>query len=86
MSPFPSYFKAFKKVRDATFNSHKDDNNCRSYVEEAIRTGKALGEFGLTIIPKMHLLMHVPAFCEAVDAPLSKFGDQGFVQVCANRF
>ena len=76
LSPFLAYFRAFKKVRDAAFNSHTYDTNCRAYVEEAIRTGKALGEFGITVIPKMHLLLHVPAFCEAVNAPLGKFGDR----------
>ena len=81
LAPFLSYFRAFKKVRDAAFTSTEYDSNCRAYVEEAVQTGKALGEFGLNFIPKMHILMHVPAFCEAVGAPLGKFGDQGIEQV-----
>ena len=81
LTPFLDYFRAFKKVRDGSFNSHTYDVNTPVYIEEVVKTAKALKPFGLNFIPKLHMMLHVPAFCERVGAPLGKFGDQGIEQV-----
>ena len=81
LTPFLLYFRAFKKVRDGSFNSHTYDPYTPVYIEEVRVRAKALEPFGLNFIPKLHMLLHVPAFCEMVGAPLGKFGDQGIEQV-----
>ena len=81
LTPFLTYLRAFKKVRDAAFTAKTYDRNCPVYIEEVMEKAKALKQFDLNIIPKLHILQHVPAFCEMVDAPLGKFGDQGIEQV-----
>ena len=79
--PFLVFFRAFKKVRDAAFNSVKYDDNCPAYIEETMAAAKTLEQWDIELLPKWHLLLHVPSFCESVEAPLGKFGDQGVEQV-----
>ena len=81
LSPFLRYLRAFKKVRDGSFNSHTYDRNTPVYIQEVVETAKELKQFGLNFIPKHHMMLHVPEFCEMVNAPLGKFGDQGIEQV-----
>ena len=83
LAPFLAYFRAFKKVRDAAFTSypHQYDRNCPAYIEEVLETSKALEKFGCNFIPKLHMLLHVPGFCEDVNGPLGPYGDQGIEQV-----
>ena len=78
---FLTFLRAFKKVRDAAFNSVSYDRNCPIYINEVVTSLEALKQFGVTFIPKFHLLHHVATFCEKQNAPLGKYGDQGVEQV-----
>ena len=86
LAPFLAYLRAFKKVRDASFGSYprQYDRNCPAYIQEVLKTSEALEQFGLNFIPKLHMLLHVPEFCESVNAPLGDFGDQGVEPVIIN--
>ena len=76
--PFLVFLRAFKKVRDAAFNAISYDVECPVYVEETVKALAELKKFGVNIIPKFHLLFHIPTFCESHgNVPLGKFGDQG---------
>jgi hypothetical protein len=81
LRPFLVLFRAFKKVKDAAFSTVKYDANCPVYIAEFLQAAKNLEQFNINLLPKWHLLLHVPAFCESVGAPLGKFGDQGVEQV-----
>ena len=78
---FLTFLRAFKKVRDAAFNSVSYDRNCPIYINEVVTSLEALKQFGVTFIPKFHLLHHVATFCEKQDAPLGLYGDQGVERV-----
>ena len=81
LKPFLTFFKEFKKVRDAAFNANSYDVECPVYVEDTLKALEGLEEFGVNCIPKFHLLLHVPAFCESQgNVPLGKYGDQGIEQ------
>ena len=80
--PFLVSLRAFKKVRDAAFNAISYDVECPVYVEETVKALAELKKFGVNIIPKFHLLFHIPTFCESHgNVPLGKYGDQGIEQV-----
>ena len=79
--PFLVFFRAFKKVRDGSFTSGEYDVNTPAYIVETLVAAKNLEQFGINLLPKWHLLLHVPDFCVSVGAPLGKFGDQGVEQV-----
>ena len=79
--PFLVFFRAFKKVRDGAFTSGEYNVNTPAYIVETLLAAKNLEQFGINVIPKWHLLLHVPDFCVSVGAPLGKFGDQGVEQV-----
>ena len=63
--PFLVFLRAFKKVRDAAFNAHSYDVECPVYVQETAKALVELKRFGVNFIPKFHLLLHIPTFCES---------------------
>ena len=45
---FLTFLRAFKKVRDAAFNSVSYDRNCPIYINEVVTSLEALKQFGVT--------------------------------------
>ena len=81
MRPFLVFFRAFKKVKDAAFGSVRYDDNCPAYIAEVLQAAKNLEQFNINLIPKWHMLLHVPGFCESVGGPLGRYSDQAVEQV-----
>ena len=63
----------------ASFASYPNEynSNCPAYIEEVLKTLKALKKVSLNFIPKLYMLLHVPDFFESINAPLGNQGDQG---------